>query len=218
MHSSLRKIGLLILAIIILPVITFSIFEIGNLRQNEKVIQDIYKNQLDAILFSINTYSDDMISNFASRIENSLNSFKPDTTSELDRLLSENPSIISLMQFDATLKYLSSTPYSNPGNLPLSEITSKLHENTGTINRLQTYMRGGYRKIETLDSTIGNIQWLIFITHVNNQLVFNVLAVDPEKFISHVLDPKIQEIAKGKFHIVAYRLGEDLPFYSSNKQ
>ena len=59
MRSSLRKIGLLILLIIILPVLIFSVFEIGNLRQNEKVIQDIYRNQLDAILYSINQWSDD---------------------------------------------------------------------------------------------------------------------------------------------------------------
>ena len=46
----------------------------------------------------------------------------------------------------------------------------------------------------------------------------NILVVDPEKFISQVLDPKIQEIARGKFDIAAYRPGEDLPFYTSNKQ
>ena len=48
--------------------------------------------------------------------------------------------------------------------------------------------------------------------------MINVLVIDPEKFISQVLDPKIQEIAKGKFHIAASRTGEDLPFYTSNKQ
>jgi len=68
MSPSLRKIGLLIMGIIVLPVLIFSVFEIGNLRQNEKVIQNIYKNQLDAILYSINQYSDDIVSNLASRI------------------------------------------------------------------------------------------------------------------------------------------------------
>jgi hypothetical protein len=62
MITSTRKIGLLILMIIILPVLIFSVYEIGNLKQNERMIQDIYRNQLDAILFSINQYSDDVIS------------------------------------------------------------------------------------------------------------------------------------------------------------
>ena len=63
-----------------------------------------------------------------------------------------------------------------------------------------------------------NMQWIVFLTHVKDQEVINVLVIDPEKFISQVLDPKIQEIAKGKFYIAAYRHGEELPFYTSNKQ
>src|SRR5450759_138420 len=87
MSPSLRKIGLLIMGIIVLPVLIFSVFEIGNLRQNEKVIQNIYRNQLDAILYSINQYSDDILSNLASRIENSFNNYKTDTIPELNRLI-----------------------------------------------------------------------------------------------------------------------------------
>jgi two-component system phosphate regulon sensor histidine kinase PhoR len=62
------------------------------------------------------------------------------------------------------------------------------------------------------------MQWIVFLTRFDDQEIINVLVIDPEKFISRVLDPKIQEIAKGKFHIAAYRTGEDLPFYTSNKQ
>jgi two-component system phosphate regulon sensor histidine kinase PhoR len=53
---------------------------------------------------------------------------------------------------------------------------------------------------------------------VKDQLVINVLVIDPGKFISQVLDPKIQEISKGKFDIAAYRPGEEIPFYTSTKQ
>jgi two-component system, OmpR family, phosphate regulon sensor histidine kinase PhoR len=218
MHSSLRKIGLLILAIIILPVLFFSVFEIGNLRQNEKVIQDIYRNQLDAILFSINQYSDDMMSNLASRIENSLNNYKPDKEIELARLINENPSVIGLIQFSTAIKYLSSVPTSYRDSLSISEITASLSKLNNTLKRLQTYMRGGYRKIETIGNANSKMQWIVFFTHSEDQDIINVLVIDPEKFISQVLDPKIQEIAKGKFYIVAYRTGEALPFYTSNKQ
>ncbi len=57
-----------------------------------------------------------------------------------------------------------------------------------------------------------------FFNSFKNEEVINVLVIDPDKFISQVLDPKIQEIAKGKFDIAAYRSGDDLPFYTSNKQ
>jgi two-component system phosphate regulon sensor histidine kinase PhoR len=56
------------------------------------------------------------------------------------------------------------------------------------------------------------------LTHSGNQVIINILLIDPERFISQLLDPKLQEIAKGKIHIAAYRKGEDLPFYTSDKQ
>jgi two-component system phosphate regulon sensor histidine kinase PhoR len=38
------------------------------------------------------------------------------------------------------------------------------------------------------------------------------------KFVSQVLDPKIQEIARGQFIISAYIKGEESPFYTSSRQ
>ncbi len=110
MNSSLRKIGLLILLIIVMPLLVFSVFEIGNLRQNEKVIQDIYRNQLDAILFSINQYSDDIVGNLASRIEHSMNSNKPEDIQKLNTLIKEMPPVISMQLFDEKMNFLGSVP------------------------------------------------------------------------------------------------------------
>src|SRR5674476_133739 len=126
MRSSLRKVSILILLIIVLPVLIFSVFEIGNLRQNEKVIQNIYKNQLDAILYSINQYSDDIVSNLASRIENSINNYKTDTIPELNRLINENPSAKCLIQFNNKLQFRLSVPASYPDSTFLSEMVTIL--------------------------------------------------------------------------------------------
>jgi two-component system phosphate regulon sensor histidine kinase PhoR len=79
-------------------------------------------------------------------------------------------------------------------------------------------MLGGYRKIEPIGGNNRNMQWIMFLTHIKERDVINVLIIDPEKFISQKLDPKIQEIVKGKFDIAAFRSGEDLPFYTSNKK
>jgi two-component system phosphate regulon sensor histidine kinase PhoR len=218
MSSSLRKVSLLIIAIIVVPVLIFSVFEIGNYRQNEKVIQDIYKNQLEAILFSINQYSDDIISNLASRIENSTNNFKPDTGNDLSKIINEMPAFIGIVQFDNKQEKLSSIPPSFSDNSVIGEMVTYLANNAKTIKQLQTYMASGYRKIEPVGNAGKNMQWIVFLTHLNEREITNILVIDPEKFISQVLDPKIQEIAKGKFDIAAYRSGEDLPFYTLMKK
>ena len=218
MGSSLRKISLLILMIIVLPVFIFSIFEIGSLRQNEKVIQNIYKNQLDAILFSINQYSDDIITSIASRIENGLTSNNPDTGAVMNKIISEIPSIKGLIRLNNKFEYFSSVPVSWKDSTSLARMKESLSDSSKSIKQLRTYLKGGYRKVKTLGNQGAGLQWIVFLTTTNDEDLINVLIVDPEKFISQVLDPKIQEIAKGKFDIGAYRLGEEMPFYSSNKQ
>lgn len=216
MGLSLRKVSLLILLIIVLPVMIFSVFEIGNLRQNEKVIQNIYKNQLDAILFSINQYSDDIVSNLASRIENNLNNYKTDPGG-LNKIINEFQ-VNSLIHFDKKLAFISSEPYSYRDSTSLSDIRAMIEKNYQVIEQLRTYLKGGYRKIISIGNTSQSLQCIVFLTLVKDEEVINVLIIDPVKFISKVLDPKIQEIAKGKFHIAAYHSGDDLPFYTSNKQ
>ena len=218
MISPIRKIGILIIGIIILPVLVYSIFEIGSLHQNEKVIQDIYKNQLDAILYSINQYSDDYVSNLASRTENSLNNYKTDSLADLNRLISETPSVKSLVQFDTNLHFIQSIPNPLPDSISITDIENLLKGESRTLLQMQTFFKGGYRKIGTIDSDRKDNQYVIFLTQTADQVIVNLLIINPERFISQLLDPKLQEIAKGKFHIAAYRKGEDLPFYTSDKQ
>jgi two-component system, OmpR family, phosphate regulon sensor histidine kinase PhoR len=218
MGSSLRKVSLLIISIIVLPVLIFSIFEIGNLRQSEKVIQDIYRNQLDAILFSINQFSDDRMSSLAVRVENNEGSISPDSHADLTGIITEIPSIKGLLQFDNNLNLILSVPDSCCDAVTFKEITTMLEQNTKVIKQLKAYFKEGYRKINPIVNPGGNLQWIMFVTRSNEKEVTNLLIIDPEKFISQVLDPKIQEIARGKFDIAAYRPGEDLPFYTSNKK
>jgi len=217
MNTSLRKTGLLLILVVVLPVLVFSVFEIGSMRRNEKVIQDIYRNQLDAILFSVNQYSDDIVSNLASRIENSLNNYQSDTVPEINRLISEFPASVALVQLNSSLGFLSSVPFSYRDSTLLSETVTMLGKNGKTIKQLQVYMNGGYRKIETVGKVSRNRQLIVFCTVVKDQPVINGLVIDPGKFVTKVLDPKIQEIARDKFYIAAYRPGEDSPFYTTDK-
>lgn len=213
MPSSVKKTGLLILAIIILPVLIFSVFEIGRLRQNEKVIQDIYRNQLDAILYSINQYSDDVLSNLANRVENE----QSDQT-EIHNLINETPAVISLLQFDNNYRLLSCVPDTICNDLPIENIITEFKKSDPTLKRLRTFLRGNYRKIEIIGQPDISRQWISFLTQNEEQVITNLLILDPEKFVGQVLDPKIQEIARGKFHIAVYKAGTSDPVYLSGKQ
>ena len=63
----LRKITLILILIAAFPA-AFLIYELNALNKDEEIIKDIYRNQLDAILFSVNQYSDDLVGSWANRL------------------------------------------------------------------------------------------------------------------------------------------------------
>ena len=63
------KIGIILSLILVLPSIFFSAYEIGNLNKNEQVIDSIYSSQLESILFSVNQYSNDVLSGWANQLD-----------------------------------------------------------------------------------------------------------------------------------------------------
>ena len=65
MNKTIKKIGIILVIIILLPAIVFSVYELTTLNQSEKVLKNIYNNQLEAILFSVNQYSEDVASSWA---------------------------------------------------------------------------------------------------------------------------------------------------------
>ncbi len=69
MNKTVKKIVVILIVLILLPAAFLTINEMVSLNQNEEVIGKIYSNQLDAILYSVNQYSEDVVSNWASRID-----------------------------------------------------------------------------------------------------------------------------------------------------
>lgn len=208
------KIGLLILAIILMPVFLFSLFEIGSLKRNEKVIQEIYTNQLDAILFSVNQYSDDVINNLAGRIE-SVTRAQGSKVSGLQNLINEFPSVRGIFGYDSETGRFT---FVYPVQIDTVRLREEIENNDSVLVRLRDYMTGGYRKIENLNIETDSLRNLVFASDAEGHISFIILAIDPREFIAQLLDPKIQEIARNSFDIVAFEETSPIPFYSSNKQ
>ena len=218
MNSSMKKIALLFLAIIIVPLLVFSIYEIGGLKQNEKVIQGIYRNQLDAILYSVNQYSEDVMSSWARKIESRMQRNQNNEKHDLKNLLAEMPAAHMLLQFDSKLNLTASYSNAESDRKLINKIAQMVVANDTTVKKLQRYMMAGYRKIQGIFVNDFDYELVMFMTQSGKQSVLNVLVIDPGRFIGEVLDPKIQEIAKEKFFITAYQSGEAEHIYTSDKQ
>src|SRR5882672_5456247 len=96
--KSIRRIGLLLALVFLLPALFFSAYEISSLNKDEKIIESIYEKQLEAILFSVNQYCDDVVNSWISKIETGI-----ETTSSNS---ANPPAIEGLFSLNATLAYI----------------------------------------------------------------------------------------------------------------
>ncbi len=218
MFKSIQKSILPILIILILPTILFSIYEIGTLRKNEQVIESIYTNQLDAILYSVNQYSEDVMNGWANRIVQIIGRNEKPASEELYKFFAETPveNCLYLYSLDSLQMRSFGPGCSNPDfNRTLSTLVAK---QDSILKKLKTYLNGGYRKIETFILPGSIDQVFVFAHNFENSTQFIFIVHNPERFINEILDPKIQEIAREKFDIAISSVKNDSVIYNSDRQ
>ena len=218
MDSSYKKLRLIFLLIIALPTVIFSIYQIGSYKENEEVINAIYNNQLDAILYSVNQYSNDVIHGWAAKLDIICNASNIENEDVLNIIKNELPGVHTLFQYNLELDPLLSLG-KDKNNLELhSKVTNLLRDSSKTLKKLERYIKANYRKIEPFDLNDNNIQLLVFLIKTKEKTIVNALVLYSLQFIEDVLDPKIQEISQDKFYIGAFIDTSTNVIYNSDKK
>lgn len=215
MNKTVKKVGLILIVLILLPAGFLTINEVASLSENEKVIGEIYSDQLEAILFSVNQYSEDVVSNWASQIDKLLDQINNVDEShylkKTDSVFNELPSLMGFFVADSVgdeqieiylwrERFSPERDYYDTLNLTVQSI---LNDNQRIIRRLFTYKRGGYRKIEPVYSDlVDENALLLFIEETpDKNSRITALVIEPREFIQRILSPKIQEVAEEEFVI-----------------
>jgi len=200
MTRALKKILTALVLIIFLPVIVVTIYEYGNLSENEEVLDAAYKNQLQALVHSINTYSYDAVLNWAMRLELASNSDNQINSTVFQRLITENPSIQSVFFMDKQNQL--SVIYQDTNTVStLNDIKQLLIKNKVNYTQIINYLESGYRKIESLN--IDNEHTLIFfaISNQQGQFLVNFIEINNALFLQNNISQRVQAIAQNQFII-----------------
>ena len=186
--SSLRKIGLILLLIFLLPAIFFSAYEISSLNRDEEVINQIYEDQLDAILYSANQYSDDVLNGWIAKIQVGLEMAVADSTPEkIQMLLDLNPAL-SIVFLGDTLNTESSVKiFANQDSLRSDGVKQRLSgilaaEST-RIKQLIKYKKEGFQKNEPLGQSDGMILITFILETRSDGKYICGLVIDAQLFI-----------------------------------
>ncbi len=217
MNKSITRIISVLVLIILLPILFFSVIQITSLNKNEKIVEEIYNKQLETILFSVNQYTDDVIRNWVEELNLKINYSNKENVF-LDFF--ENKNQINAIICSDNIQGKNFSVYKN--SLSFNEINKNqlielLNENSGKIEKLYKYMQGKYRKIEPIiDIENLNNNYLLFLTGKGPDYKICGFQIDPQRFISEVLSPRIQYTSEDKFYITVSPLNSDSVIYSSD--
>ncbi len=208
-----RKIGFLLVIIIILPILMFSAYQLYNLNEDAKGIQQMYDNQIESILFSINQFSEDYISRKRAELENILFFSKSDLIEQnIEIFLNKNEPIKYITIIDTSCNLIGIYG----GNLDSSKNKFEIiaQENKGKLERLIRYKKANYDKIEPI---VLNQECIIesFVISGNNEYKIAFLTIDLPKFINSVLDPRIRRSLVNNFFISLKNIDTGKEIYNS---
>lgn len=220
MINPLKRITIAFVVVAILP-LGFIFYELNAVTENEKLIRQIYRNQLDAILFSINQYSDDVIGSWA----NALNIAVMDEKTRSD----STRGVVSLMNQFGAIRYTYFTDLKNnsvtyaageaDGGLENVNhiLDSIVRSNRDRIDRLITYEQAGFRKMELMDTVHIDRPVPVFFVLSENTPQYRVgaMMIDLPELIENTLGPKMQSVAQQEFVIAAFRKDSDSLIYST---
>jgi two-component system, OmpR family, phosphate regulon sensor histidine kinase PhoR len=218
MKNSLQRITFTFIAIALLP-IGYILYELSLLSKNEKIVRDAYQNQLDAILYSVNQYSDDIMSSWANGVSLKLQKAPLEDTAQSIKSVLNQAEVVNylyLTDMNGRSVVYKFSDWGPPEDKVRGMMDGIAEVEKARINKLVAYEAAGFRKMDPVDTAVfGNSIPILFSPGQDSEFEIGALIVDLPAFISHVLAPKMQSISQEKFIITAFRFTDDTLIYST---
>lgn len=208
--GSKRRLGSILVLLVILPAVFFSVYEFSTLSASEELIAEVYRQQLDVVLFSLNQYSWDVANSWANAIDEILS---PNPTTEKERasllasFLRDNAAIQGLfIAYEGSHSpriYGPALGSAQPPRLSPAEISAALANESALISRLRELKATGYRKIDPIFITEADgtrSLALVFISGGEEGKPHVIgMVLDAERFVTENLARKMDEAAGDNF-------------------
>jgi len=216
MNRQFKQAIIVLTLIVSLPVIFFTVYEYSSISREEKLLADVYDTQLNSILFSVNLYSEDIISAWQKKISGFNETGNGQKT--LKEFLSENPAVklIYSHNLDNNKTDIIFDGLEKSGHETEAVINSILKSNTSKVSRLFNYLKTGYRKAEPVnDSVNGGITQILFASIEKQGKVISGIGIDSKEFIEKTLRPRFQVITKENLVVSIFNIRTNEKVFSN---
>ena len=223
---TVRGVALILLLLVLLPVLVFTVYEISGLSGSESFVTDIYRRQLDIVLFSINQFAWDVVNTWASAVESGWRpsgaggSFSRTFAGEF---LGKNPAVDAIFLADTTGKSITFMAERNGDERAGRErLVRLLAGERPLIDRLLTLSSQNYRKLEARafpDSSGGGGGVVLFfvLRDLRGIPALAGIRLHQERFVQEVLGERMREAAAGEFVISVFRISNGDRVFSSEE-
>ena len=194
MRGTILKISIVLLVIIFLPIGFFLVNEFTKLSQDEQMVEDVFNEQLESILYSVNQNSENIISYWVSNLDLPIACGDDAMKSVANNILVNNPTIESIHFLEVNSK----TNLATYGDFPANNYT-KVLEDEKKLEALVDFLSKDYQKIET--QSFGEITGIYFLMKNQAENVLCFINVRSEEFIQQALGPQIQQVSQDLFFI-----------------
>ncbi|HEX9006122.1 MAG TPA: ATP-binding protein [Bacteroidota bacterium] len=211
-RSVLLVLGLLIL----LPALLFSAYQLANLNAAEEILASTYARQLDGVLSSVNQFAWDVVSGWATSLSAGLaGNDPPDTV--LRTALERHAAVDAVFLADTTggvQALAAARPDPRLGG-KLDRVASRA---AAGFERLLRLRQTGYVRLEpfVLDSTAGDMRVALLFVAGGNVARLGGFVVDPEKFVTEILGPRLLETAGTEFIVAVFRTGSAATVFATD--
>lgn len=207
--GAFRNITVFLLLIVLLPALFYSAYEITTLSEQEDLIGDIYRRQLDAILFSINQYAWDVVNTWMGDLNVNVRNVSPgDTarlTQQLNFYLNNQPTIYAVLVTDSSigdLHLVTRNAESGTSSPNMPDIRRSLLAVRNKLDRVFRYRELSYRKIESAAIDINSGEYIALVTvgtrSTGPPLLVGII-IEKETYVRRVLAPKLIDAAGEEF-------------------
>ncbi|HTY57862.1 MAG TPA: HAMP domain-containing sensor histidine kinase [Bacteroidota bacterium] len=223
---TIRLVALILILLVLLPLLVFTVYEVSGSSASESFVTDVYRRQLDVVLFSINQFAWDVVNSWASTVENAW--IPSDGGGTFPRafageFLGRNPAVDAVFLADSTGKKISFVAgNAGDGAARRASLASRLASNEPLVNRLLILSRKNYRKIEPLmvrDSSgrANGVVLLFVLRDLRGRPALAGIRLRPDRFVEEVLAERMREASGAEFIITVTRTSNGERVFASGE-
>ena len=196
----------IILVLTIAPLLIYAFLQVRSLGEDERMAQAAYEKQMEAVLFSLNQYADDLMTRWVRELSDQKQSLHVNA----DELIVGNESIqmLVLRNMSTQNDSICGNDYVNIDKEVYDHVDLWYANKDSVLSRLTEYYEAGFQKIQPAEDWIEMDQLLprqtgmmIMVSDQDSSL-FNALFILERKYwIEQILGPRIQEVNDEEFTI-----------------